>query len=136
MLFPTLYPSYYPLHLLLSFWFFYNLNSVVSSPLGFVSGYVFFLTTPCMIHVCMICLYMCPCYGTCVWVKEQHWVLVPIFCCVWDIVSFLVCQCMLHASWSRGYAESLVSASHWRGSAGVIDPLHQIQLCVIMGIRT
>lgn len=89
-----------------------------------------------MIHVCMICLYMCPCYGTCVWVKEQHWVLVPIFCCVWDIVSFLVCQCMLHASWSCGYAESLVSASHRRGSAGVIDPLHQIQLCVIMGIWT
>lgn len=35
------------------------------------------------------------------------------FCCIWDIVSFLVCQCRFQVSWSDGYAETLFSASNW-----------------------
>lgn len=89
-----------------------------------------------MIHVCMICLYMCPCYGTCVWVKEQHWVLV-LASAIFEILSH---------SWFASVGSRLAGLMGMQslyslpltggGSAGLIDPLHQTQLCVIMGIWT
>lgn len=77
-----------------------------------------------MIHVCMICLYMCPCYDTCVWIKEQHWVLVLASAVFGMLSHSWFCQCRLQVSWSNGYAETLFSASDWERWAYRSTPPH------------
>ena len=133
MLSPTLYPSYYNcIHFLLpgSFktwtplclapWVLFQVMFFFTLSVYDTRMYDMFIYVSMLWHMCMgqrTTLGV----GTC-------------FCCIWDIVSFLVCQCRLQVAGPMGmqrlYSLPLI------GSAGLIDPLHQTQLCVIMGMWT
>lgn len=87
---------------------------------------------------------MCTFYSTCEEVKEQHDKVkeqhrasVLAFCCVWDIVSFLVFyQCMFQASPSHEHPVSCVCASLAVGVLGCTDALYRTQIHIVLKIQT